>query len=202
MRGTPLALVAGLLLAAAKAGPEPPVFRTQAEIVTVDVVVLAADGKPVPGLTRADFVVKEDGKAQAVTAFEAVEARIPAMVAPETTPAGPSAARVATNVSAPPTRRTFAFVFDDLHVDDLNMEQAKRAVQTIVARETHPGDHLVLVTVSDGRYWSTSRASADADWTDALRRVRSHRPLEERPECRVTYYEAMQADVMGNKQAG
>ena len=91
-------------------------------------------------------------------------------------------------------------MFDDLHVDDLNMEQAKRAVQTIVARETRPGDHLVLVTVSDGRYWSTSRASADADWTDALRRVRSHRPLEERPECRVTYYEAMQADVMGNKQ--
>ena len=63
---------------------QPPAFPTQAEIVTVDVVVLDRDGKPVPGLTRADFVVREDGRPQNVTAFEAIEALVPAVTAPET----------------------------------------------------------------------------------------------------------------------
>ena len=106
----------------------PPSFAAQAELVTVDVVVLGPDGKPVPGLTRDDFVVKEDGRPQTLTAFEAVEALVPALASPQTVASSPSQARVATNVAGPPTRRTFAIVFDDLHIGDINVEQAKRAV--------------------------------------------------------------------------
>jgi VWFA-related protein len=109
-----------------------PRFPAQAELVTVDVVVLGPDGKLVSGLTRDDFVVKEDGRPQAIAAFEAV---VPALEAPATV-TSPSLARLATNVSSPPTRRTFAIVFDDLHVNDLDIEEAKRAVETFVSGRT------------------------------------------------------------------
>jgi VWFA-related protein len=192
-------LAVGLALASAPVLPQAlPRFGAEAEMVTVDVVVLGPDGKPVPGLKREDFRVFEDGRPQTVTAFEAVEAAVPALVAPETTTSRPSVARVATNVAGPPTRRTFAIVFDDMHVGDVNIELAKRAVETFVARDTAPGDRLVLVTVSDGRYWATNRGGDDAAWREALKGVMSHRPLQGRVECRVTYYEAMQADAMGN----
>ena len=178
----------------------PPRFAAQAELVTVDVVVLGPDGKPVSGLTRDDFVVKEDGQEQAIAAFEAVEAVVPGLESPETVRSSPSLARVATNVAGPPTRRTFAIVFDDLHVGDVNVEQAKKAVATFVAGQTVPGDRLVLVTVADARFWATTRGGEEAAWREALSRVRSHAPLRGRPGCEPTHYEAMQIDLLGNKR--
>ena len=195
-RGLTSALVVCVALLPTSVQPlqQPPAFPTQAEIVTVDVVVLDRDGKPVPGLERSDFVVKEDGRPQAVTAFEAVEATAPALVAPETTTARPSTARVATNVAGPATRRTFAIVFDDLHVGDLNVAQARRAVEAFVEKDVRSGDRLVLFTVSDGRFWATSRGGEDAGWREALQRVRSHQPQPQLLGCRVTHYEAMRIE--------
>src|SRR5207342_2880898 len=74
------------LLALAAAGapvgqtqpPPPPApqsstaFPSRVDVVNVDVVVLDRQGNPVEGLTRSDFTVKEDGRTQAVSAFEAV----------------------------------------------------------------------------------------------------------------------------------
>ena len=195
-RGLTSALVVCVALLPTSVQPlqQPPAFPTQAEIVTVDVVVLDRDGKPVPGLARSDFVVKEDGRPQAVTAFEAVEATAPALVALETTTARPSSARVATNVAGPATRRTFAIVFDDLHVGDLNVAQARRAVEAFVEKDVRSGDRLVLFTVSDGRFWATSRGGEDAGWRKALQRVRSHQPQPQLLGCRVTHYEAMRIE--------
>jgi VWFA-related protein len=189
---TAAALVTAVVVTTGRAGAQtPPSFAARSELVTVDVVVLSPDGKPVPGLTRDDFVVKEDGRAQTVTAFEAVEAMVPALQSPTTIASAPSQTRLATNVAGPPTRRTFAIVFDDLHVDDINMEQVKRAIDTFVTREARGGDRLVLFTVSDGRYWATTRGGEDTAWREALLRVRSHKPLKETVGCRVTHYEAM-----------
>ncbi len=184
------------------AQPQPlPRFPTQSELVTFDVVVLGPDGKPVSGLTRDDFVVKEDGKAQAITAFEAVEAKLPALESPRTVASGPAPSRayVATNVAGPPTRRTFAIVFDDLHVNDIHIEDAKRAVAAFLSQQAQPGDRLLLLTVSNGRYWSTTRGAEDASFLEALRRVRSHQLLPDGPPaCAPTYYEAMQIEA-GNR---
>ena len=201
--GSLLVCLACLALAPARASAPvqepPPRFAAEADLITVDVVVIDPDGQPVRGLTRDDFVVKEDGRRQSIAAFEAVEAAVPEIVAPETTVTR-SAARVATNVSASPTRRTFAIVFDDLHVDELDMEQARSAVEAFVAAQTVPGDRLVLVTVSGGRFWTTTRGGRDAAFLDALRSVRSRRPAQGRAECRIGYYEAMQIEAMGNSR--
>ena len=50
----------------------PPVFPAGAEAVRVDVVVTDRGGRPVRGLRREDFAVREDGVLQEVADFEAV----------------------------------------------------------------------------------------------------------------------------------
>ena len=57
--------------ALAQEADETPSFPTETAAITVDVVVVDEEGQPVPGLTREDFTVREDGRAQAVVAFEA-----------------------------------------------------------------------------------------------------------------------------------
>src|SRR5256885_7705250 len=47
--------------------------KIEVSVVNVDVVVTTPDGKPVHGLTRDDFQLFEDGVAQPVTNFYAVE---------------------------------------------------------------------------------------------------------------------------------
>jgi len=70
--GTCLAV---LVLAAQAPAPEPQatrppiVFPAGTELVTVDVVVVDEKGRPVQGLTRQDFEVREDGQPREVTTF-------------------------------------------------------------------------------------------------------------------------------------
>jgi hypothetical protein len=51
----------------------PPTFRTGVEAVVLDVSVLGRDGLPVRGLSAADFTVLEDGRAQKIDTFTAVD---------------------------------------------------------------------------------------------------------------------------------
>jgi hypothetical protein len=48
-----------------------PVFRANARLVQVDLVVTDKSGNPIIGLHKSDFTVLQDGKTQTVTAFEA-----------------------------------------------------------------------------------------------------------------------------------
>ena len=40
---------------------ETPAFPSEIELVTVDVVVVEKKGRAVPGFTRSDFLIEEDG---------------------------------------------------------------------------------------------------------------------------------------------
>ena len=97
-----------------------PSFPSQVEAVTVDVVVLDKKGQPVPGLTREDFLVSEDGAPQTITTFDAV-------VVPEVPK--PEAVRrpvVSTNVVPAARRgRTFILFFDDVHLTVFQAQRAK-----------------------------------------------------------------------------
>ena len=51
-----------------------PVFRTGADLVRVDVVVLDREGRPAPALTASDFELQEDGVPQEIKSFQFVKA--------------------------------------------------------------------------------------------------------------------------------
>jgi VWFA-related protein len=55
-----------------------PTFRAGTDLLTLDVSVLDRDGRPVEGLTPADFTVKIEGKGRQVVAAELVKADAPA----------------------------------------------------------------------------------------------------------------------------
>jgi VWFA-related protein len=148
----PWAVVLALTIAGANAHGTPaqneetgsaPVFPVRSEAVTVDVVVLDSQGNPVKGLTREDFVVKEDGSPQALVAFREV---IPGS-APSAAEAQPSA--VATNADArPESGRVFLVVFDDLHLTATTAHRAQDALNTFLDSGVRPGDQVLMVATS------------------------------------------------------
>jgi VWFA-related protein len=67
--------------------PAPLVEKIEVSVVNVDVTVTDRRGQPVPGLTRNDFEILEDGKLQPISNFYAVEnARARGDARPETVP--------------------------------------------------------------------------------------------------------------------
>lgn len=47
-----------------------PTFRTNVNVILVDVVVTGHNGEPITGLQREDFPVVEQGKPQTIASFE------------------------------------------------------------------------------------------------------------------------------------
>src|SRR5688500_13638273 len=128
------------LWAGGQENPVVPTFPTQAEAITVDVVVLDRDGRPLRGLTKADFTVLEDGHAQEIVAFEAREIQ-----------AGPAPPRdvVAEHVVSNGRRRdgrVLALVLDDLGIAPLGMTDVRKAVARWLADQGETDDEVTLDT--------------------------------------------------------
>ena len=97
-------------------------------------------GQSVRGLTRDDFVVTENDVPQTLTSFEAVV--VPEV--PRPSDAAPRRTVVSTNV-VPDNRRgrTFAVVFDDIHLSPMQAQRARGAVGGLPperGRGRRPGD--------------------------------------------------------------
>jgi VWFA-related protein len=105
-----LALMGAPAGGAAQAPERLPRFSTEASAVVLDVVVRDARGRPVTGLTRADFEVFEGRTRQTISVFEgpAVQTPAPTTGAPLSVPV--EAARVVT----PSAPRVVALVFEQL----------------------------------------------------------------------------------------
>src|SRR5260221_3838621 len=90
--------------------PAVPTFPSQVELITVDAVVVAQAGRPVPGLTKDDFVVKEDGRIQEIATFESF------VLEPAEAPSEPPA--IASNEPTARSRngRSFAILIDDVRI--------------------------------------------------------------------------------------
>src|SRR5262245_1975375 len=112
-----------LAVALATAGPsfaQQPVAGTRVEAVQLDVIVTDSSGKPVTGLTKADFLVLEDKKEQKLSTFLFVEGRLPKSAAAAAPPA-PGAAAPTPSATAPAATaegatpgRHLVIVIDDL----------------------------------------------------------------------------------------
>ena len=164
------AAVAGWVAASgAEAQPPSATFPSKIELITVDVVVVDKKGQPVPGLTRDDFVVEEDGQAQPIVSFEAVNT--------EAAPAEPTVAApsmVATNDDEPSRiGRAYALVVDDLGLDLGAVTGARQAVKSFLERSVRGGDEILYATTSGDAWWSASMPEGRDDLLAIASRLRS-----------------------------
>ena len=105
MKSAALIVAAAAVTAALSAQEPRPVFRSGTTLVPITVTVTDQRGRPVTGLTQADFRIFEDGKAREVAAF------FPQMLSPAPA-AEPTMAIVRDRQAGlvPSTRRTFVIV--------------------------------------------------------------------------------------------
>jgi VWFA-related protein len=135
---------------------ETPTFPASREVVRVDVAVTDDRGAPIEGLTAGDFTVTSDGKPVEIATFEAIVVQAPQRTEPAAlTP-------VSDPIAAPPDRtRAFLFFFDDVHLSPAGAEQARRALEPVLAQQVRPGDWVTVMSAS-GRKW-TGRTAAELE---------------------------------------
>jgi VWFA-related protein len=147
MRLIPLVLLVSVSVGAQVPAPAPaskqkPIFRIGIDVRQVDVVVLDENGRPVHGLTAADFTILEDGKPQGIVALEEI-------VAPEPDPTAADWVRdvppdVTTN-DIPTDGRLIVILMDDAVTRHPTLiEPAKRIGREIVNR-MGPADLAAVV---------------------------------------------------------
>jgi VWFA-related protein len=121
-------------LAAAMAGAQTLTEKIDVSVVNVDVVVTGADGKPVRGLTRNDFQLFEDGAAQPVTNFYAVEGAARPAVAGASAP-------VAAEQEDPRFRRKVLVLIDNNHISKHGRELALQKVEQFIDDRFRGGEY-------------------------------------------------------------
>ena len=133
-----IALATGLL-----AQGQTPTFKSRADLVEVDVIVVDKDGAPVRGLPRSDFALQDRGKPQDVATFDEMshDRRAQASAAP---PAG-----VPRDVSSNQTAqsgRLVVMVVDDLHIYRERTDRAKDIARKVLADLGPQSSMAVLFT--------------------------------------------------------
>ena len=122
-------------LSAQQAAPDqqPPAFRSGVEVVTVDVGVVDKQGRPMRGLTAADFMVTVAGQQRRVVTAEFVERAAPS---PSTTvAASANPAQVSTNEGAG-AGRLYAFIVNQNTLDLGSARRVAGAAAPFFARLT------------------------------------------------------------------
>ena len=135
-----------------------PVFRSQRQIVALDVVVADAKGHPIKDIPKQDFVIKEDGKAQNLSYFSEVSANAPGPVV-EKLPVAASQkgddqkkgeANIFTNDSAPKAPAAVTLIlYDLLNTDAPDQQRAKLELLNFIQHKPKD-ERFALCTLSNG----------------------------------------------------
>jgi VWFA-related protein len=119
-----------------------PTFRSGAHYVRVDVYP-TRDGKPVTGLTAADFELLEDGKPQVIEAVEFIDH-------PAWTPSGerrdPNSQRDGFELARDPKYRVFVLYLDAYHVDFGGSHRVRVPLGELLNRMLGPQDLFGMLT--------------------------------------------------------
>jgi VWFA-related protein len=137
---------------------QPPTFRTRTDVVQLDVSVLDKQGVPVRGLTAADFTVFENGVAQPIVAFAAVD--VPTWAAGQAGWMREIAPDVATNRRD--AQRVVVIVLDDFAIPrDPGMARTAKEIATATIDRLGPADLAAVVYVlgrRQGQEFTVDRA--------------------------------------------
>jgi VWFA-related protein len=184
-----------LLLGAVISAQQPPSrFRAGVDLVTVDAVVLDKDGNPVPGLTRQDFEVEEDGRVQQITEFQSVELPPPSATPRPARPAPERRISFNSITAGHIPGRAFVLVFDDINLTRVQAAEGKKALRKFVETATTDEDSVSIITTSGGG-WFHARTAADRQKLLALADREEGKYIEDTSAERMTDFEAMRITV-------
>src|SRR5215471_6804942 len=113
-------------------------------VVEIPVNVVGKDGKPVSGLTAADFELYDDGKKQAITGMDVIDLSRP--VAPSA-----GAALAAPVESA--ARRHWLIIFDLSYTSLSGLLRAREGAREFVTKAMRPTDLASVATLSVDTGW-------------------------------------------------
>jgi len=127
----------------------PTTFRSSVTLVTVDVVVLDHDGRPVSGLTADDFQIKLNGKPQPVRALSYVQVADQAapLTASDPGPDEATGRHVVTNSTPVGEARLFVLMVDDLSFAPGGGKSLFASAARFIDRQP-AGDYVGLTTSS------------------------------------------------------
>src|SRR5688572_7387426 len=164
-----LLALTSLALPAAAQERAVPDFPARADAITVDVVVLGKDGRPIRGLKASDFTVREDGKPQTIVGFEARDLAAAPSEGADVALGLPRAAGEQTAC------RTLGFLVDDLGLD-LRGNSGIEAMRRWVRDHANPRDEVTLATTSGAQEWQGRIGSGRAELLQMLDSIRFLRP--------------------------
>jgi VWFA-related protein len=152
---------------------EPPTFATGVELVRIEAVVVGRDGRPVAGLSAADFeVIEKDGTRPIVTFEPIVVTAEPAKPAPAVPLA---AAAVSAPVALDPRKgRTFLVFVDDVHVGPVASETVRQQLVGFLERELREGDQLTVRAPLRGIEWTARTAYERSRLPDVIEKIQGH----------------------------
>jgi VWFA-related protein len=122
------------------------VVRITTNLVQVDVVV-TRDGKQVTDLKPEDFELFEDGRPQQITSFSYIS-NVPGTASSNASPPAPkdkTAPIIPAAVRPNDTRRTVAFVVDDLGMSNESVVQARHQLRKFVDEQLQPNDLVAII---------------------------------------------------------
>jgi VWFA-related protein len=177
---------------AADAARDVPVFASQADAITVDVVVVDKDGRPVRDLKADEFTLLEDGQPMPIVGFE------PHVVAAPAEPASAGDAEMAASNERPESAggRTHAFLVDDLGIEPTHMPAVVKAIGGWLATGADPRDGVTIATTSGDAWWSDSVGSGRADFDAVLARLSGKRRAASTHDA-MSEVEAYRIDLQG-----
>jgi VWFA-related protein len=145
---TIMSLAVTAALSSQQAGQQAPVFRSSVDVIQVDVSALDRDGRPVRGLTTADFTLLENGKTREIVAF--AEVSVPDVPSDRATWVRDVPPDVRTNQLR--DGRLFALILDDAAMPpDLRIASNARAIGRSVIERMGPDDLAAVIYVNDSR---------------------------------------------------
>jgi VWFA-related protein len=158
-----------ILLLARLNGQEGVTFSTDVKLVILDISVRDKSGKVVPGLTKSDFTVVEDGKPQQISVFEFQKLDSDEPLPPVPAVKQPAEAKPVDSQAAPaqPTprsgalgnpkpiirfqdRRLVAMLFDFSTMATAEQARAQKSALDFLQKQMKPADLVMILTAGTG----------------------------------------------------
>lgn len=174
--------------------PQEETVRIATAAVQFEAVVTDKNGRPVTGLTRDDFEVLDEGVAQPLDLFVAVNKGQPFSTDPNSTNA---ATRATTPLVKPFEGRYIVVIFDDLSLSADNFIRARKALKEYVDTKVTENDMVAIISTGGSLGSLQQFTNEKRRLRYAIDRISAQTSIAEKlrdPRFKITVTEAVRID--------